>query len=100
MLYLVSYDPGHMPEPFLRELAHLGKNLYAYPGAILLYTWLTAYGIRVRLLPHAAENAGFAVVQMYRGHCAGRLQAPQKEFIKKYIFPDPATRFRNRFGKN
>lgn len=98
MLYLISYDPERTAASFLQELARLGESLFAYPGAILLYTWLTAYGIRVRLLPYTAKNAGFAVVQMYRGHCAGQLHPPQKAFIKKYIFPDPAPYFKA--GKN
>ncbi len=100
MLYLVSYDAAHMAEPFSQALFALGETLEVCRGAVLLDTGLTAYGVRVRLLPHAGDRACFAVVQMYRGHCAGRLHPSQKEFVKKYILPDPALRFRNGAGKD
>lgn len=100
LLYLVSYDAARTPEAFLETLAELGENLYVYPGAVLLNAELTAYGVRVRLLPYTGTNACFAVVQMYRGHCAGRLLPKQKEFVKKCILPDPALRFRDIHGRD
>lgn len=100
MLYFVSYDAAHMPESFVETLASLGENLYAYPGAVLLNAELTAYGVRKRLLPFTGANVCFAVVQMYRGHAAGRLLPKQKEFVKKFILPDPALRFRDIYGRD
>ena len=100
LLYFVSYDAARTPEAFLEALAELGESLFVYPGAVLLNAELTAYGVRIRLLPYVEANACFAVVQMYRGHCAGRLLPKQKDFVKKFILPDPALRFRDILGKD
>ncbi len=100
LLYLVSYDAGQMTASFFQTMDKLGRSLEIYRGAMLLDTELTASGIRTRVLLCAAERPGFVIVQMYRGHCAGRLQPNQKEFVKKYILPDPALRFRDSAGKD
>lgn len=93
MLYLVACDAACAGEAFFSALDSLGQTLMLFRGAFLLDTSLTAVGVRLRLLPYADGCSGFAVVQMFRGHCAGRLNAGQKAFIRKYIQPDPALRY-------
>ena len=93
MLYAITYsfnDDLEKHQDFFNELMAMGEIDCPFDGCALLYSVLTAYGIRKRILPFFRNQEHVCISKLYREHAAGKLPDHSKKFIASYIPNDPS----------
>ena len=92
MLYLVCFQfdrPGDPHIPFLDALDAQGPNIAINDYTYLLASINTIHSVRQSLLKHLYPADQLVICHMCRDYCAGQLAPVKKEFVRKYIWPNP-----------
>ena len=92
MLYAITYsfcDDLERHQDFFEELTDIGEIDCPFDGCILLYSVLTAFGIRKRILRFFNRYDHVCISKLYRDHAAGKLPEHTKKFIAGHIPNDP-----------